>query len=96
MWCVEDCDFPGHLKNGSILLIGVTSKHEYKHYIKHVRHNEQIIFQCEKEFRLRGPSGATCVDGEWSPSGMPTCVPKQYPNEYYVSRGRRYIYASKY
>ena len=37
-----------------------------------------------------GSSGATCVNGEWSPRPKPKCVPGKHPNlEYNWRRGKR-------
>ena len=29
---------------------------------------------------LGDPMGATCLDGNWSPNGIPTCEPRNHPH----------------
>lgn len=83
------CKFPGTIENGTVLLVGVIGKYEYRPYAKSIVHNVQIEYHCEKEYKLVGPSAATCVDGQWSPENLPVCVQKQHPRPLYIYRGRR-------
>ncbi len=69
------CPYPGTIKNGQILLVGVIGKYEYRPYVRRIGHNEQIEYQCNKGFKRVGPLAATCVDGIWSPDMKPHCVP---------------------
>lgn len=70
------CPWPGLLGNGTIFLVGAMGSYEYFSYIKTVVQDRQIRYECNKGFFLHGgPSGATCVDGNWSPTGMPKCYP---------------------
>jgi CUB/sushi domain-containing protein len=87
----KHCEFPGVLNNGTVMLVGVIGKYEYREYVRRVGHNEKIEYHCDKEFRRNGPVGATCVDGSWSPPHKPKCLPKQHPHQYYryMFRGRR-------
>jgi len=87
--CLDYCEFPGKIDHGQILLVGVTGKFEYRHYMSRISHNEKIEYHCSKEFQRIGPVAATCVNGQWSPPGLPTCVPKQHPPVVYIFRGRR-------
>ena len=89
------CKWPGTILNGKVLLVGVIGRYEYRDYVKRKGHNEQIEFNCDKEFRRIGPAAATCVDGEWSPANKPECVPKQHPRPLYIYRGRRDIARSR-
>jgi len=83
------CQYPGTIDNGTILLVGVVGKYEYRPYVRTIKHNEQIEYQCGKEFVRVGPAAATCVDGQWSPPSLPECKPKKHPRLLYIARGRR-------
>ena len=38
------------------------------------------MYQCERGYSLvEGPSGATCIAGEWSPAALPRCVEGSHP-----------------
>ena len=89
--CLDYCEYPGTIKNGQIYLVGVTGKFEYRHYISRISHNEKIEYHCGKEFQRIGPAAATCVNGQWSPPGLPSCLPKQHPPEVYIFRGLRSV-----
>jgi len=58
--------------------------YEYRQYVQPVNHNDHIQFECGKHFRLVGPSGSTCVNGQWSPPQLPTCQPRHHPHLYYL------------
>ena len=51
--CVDYCEYPGTIKNGQILLVGVTGKFEYRHYISRTSHNEKIEYHCGSESESR-------------------------------------------
>ena len=72
-WCKEVfCPFPGFVENGKVLLVGAMGLYEYRPYVRKIRNNRQIMFQCDRGFELvGGPTGATCIDGHWSPSQLP-------------------------
>ena len=72
-WCKEVfCPFPGFVENGKVLLVGAMGLYEYRPYVRKIRNNRQIMFQCDRGFALvGGPTGATCIDGHWSPSQLP-------------------------
>lgn len=74
-WCKEVfCPFPGFVENGKVLLVGAMGLYEYRPYVRKIRNNRQIMFQCDRGFALvGGPTGATCIDGHWSPSQLPRC-----------------------
>jgi len=76
------CPFPGYIANGKVLLVGNMGLYDYRPYVKRISNDRQIMFDCDKEYRLgeEGPKGATCVDGRWSPSILPTCLPDNHPN----------------
>jgi len=76
------CPFPGTLPNGKVLLVGNMGLYDYRPYVKRISNDRQIMFDCNKEYRLdsEGPRGATCVDGKWSPNLLPTCLPDNHPN----------------
>jgi hypothetical protein len=75
--CVEIyCSFPGYLENGRVLLVGLTGMYDYKPYIKRVSTGRQIAYECDSGYRLNdgAPGGATCIDGQWKPDGLPNCI----------------------
>lgn len=53
--------------------------YEYKSYAKNVLTDRQLAYECKKGFRLNGPVGSTCLNGEWHPSELPKCIPYNYP-----------------
>ena len=85
MWLSDTCDFPGNITNGKVLLVGHIGKYEYRTYVQPVGHNDHIQYECKnKEYRLVGPSGSTCVNGTWRPPELPTCQLKHHPHRYYL------------
>lgn len=75
--CLEIyCNFPGIIEHGRVLLVGLTGMYDYKPYIKRISNNRQIAYECENGYRMNdgAPSGATCMDGQWKPEGLPTCI----------------------
>jgi hypothetical protein len=74
-WCKEVfCPFPGFVENGKVLLVGAMGLYEYRPYVRKIRNNRQIMFQCDRSYELvGGPTGATCIDGHWSPPQLPRC-----------------------
>lgn len=75
--CVEIyCSFPGYIEHGRVLLVGLTGMYDYKPYIKRISNNRQIAFECDSGYRLNdgAPGGATCIDGQWKPEGLPNCI----------------------
>ena len=89
------CPFPGVLANGLILLVGHMGMYEYRDYVKKVSHKKQIVYQCNKGFHVSGASGATCVDGQWSPAELPQCVLGVYPTLDWLQRRRRRSFHSR-
>ena len=66
------CPFPGFVENGKVLLVGAMGLYEYRPYVRKIRNNRQIMFQCNRGHLLvGGPTGATCIDGHWSPPQLP-------------------------
>ncbi|XP_008552444.1 uncharacterized protein LOC103574714 [Microplitis demolitor] len=90
--CVEVyCAFPGYVPNGKVLLVGNMGVYDYRPYVKKVPNNKQIMYDCDKGFVLNeGPTGATCIGGNWSPRQLPACLPGQHPRIRW-SRRRRSI-----
>lgn len=70
------CGFPGVIEHGRVLLVGLTGMYDYKSYIRRISINRQIAYECEVGYRMNdgAPSGATCMDGQWRPDGLPTCI----------------------
>lgn len=54
--------------------------YDYRPYVRKIMNNKQIVYECDKGFLVSGPPGATCVDGQWSPSELPKCFKANYPN----------------
>ena len=67
------CPFPGFIEHGKILLIGNMGLYEYRPYVRKIQNSRQIMFQCDRGYSMiePGPSGATCIAGEWSPPQLP-------------------------
>ncbi|XP_069119974.1 protein lev-9-like [Argopecten irradians] len=61
------CPNPGTIANGKIYKNGLRAIFDFRHYIKTIRHGDRILFKCKEGFVLEGPSGATCVNGQWRP-----------------------------
>ena len=81
-YCQETyCDFPGYLTHGKILLVGNMGLYDYRPYVKKITNDRQILFDCDKGFKLEmgAPQGATCIDGKWSPLEIPMCLPEYHP-----------------
>lgn len=70
------CNFPGYIEHGRVLLVGLTGMYDYKPYIRRISNYRQIAYECEVGFHMNdgSPSGATCIDGQWKPQGLPTCI----------------------
>ncbi|XP_076061125.1 hig-anchoring scaffold protein isoform X2 [Oratosquilla oratoria] len=74
------CGFPGYLENGKVLLVGNMGMYDYRQYVKNVRNNRQIRYECSRGYYLvNGPPGSTCVAGRWSPEQKPQCIPNYHP-----------------
>ncbi|XP_068247282.1 sushi, von Willebrand factor type A, EGF and pentraxin domain-containing protein 1-like isoform X1 [Palaemon carinicauda] len=81
------CPFPGYLTNGRVLLVGNMGMYDYRPYVKKVRNNRQIRYECNRGFYLsEGPPGATCIAGRWSPKHLPKCDPKLHPRVQWLKR----------
>ena len=47
-----------------VLLVGNMGLYDYRPYVRKVKNNRQIVFECGRGFTLAdGPPGATCIDG---------------------------------
>ena len=62
------CAFPGNLENGKIFYVGTMAEYAYHPYMNTLGQNKQIRYECEKGFKLVGPNGSTCINGNWKPS----------------------------
>lgn len=63
-----------------MLLVGHMGMYDYRPYVRRVANNKQILFECDRGYHItRGPPGATCVDGQWSPAELPHCERFYYP-----------------
>ncbi|GFS09511.1 sushi, von Willebrand factor type A, EGF and pentraxin domain-containing protein 1 [Elysia marginata] len=79
-FCKEDyCAPPGKLENGQVYKKGSSGKFKFHDYITTIKHGERLIYECNRNFKLRGPKGAACVNGKWSPSIKPVCIEAKHP-----------------
>ncbi|CAC5402022.1 unnamed protein product [Mytilus coruscus] len=70
------------LKNGNIYKRVNNGKFQFQKYITTIRHGTRLLFICDPGFIRKGPSGATCVNGTWSPSidnPGTKCVEQNHP-----------------
>ncbi|KAH3792713.1 hypothetical protein DPMN_146212 [Dreissena polymorpha] len=62
------CPNPGSISHGKVLKkIDNTLIAPFESYIKRIKHGHKLVFQCHVGYTLKGPGGATCVDGVWQP-----------------------------
>ena len=60
------CKFPGYIEKGKVLLVGNMGLYDYRPYVRKVKNNRQIVFECGRGHKLEnGPPGATCIDGRY-------------------------------
>ena len=53
-----------HTHSFQVLLVGNMGLYDYRPYVKKVKNNRQIMFECGRGSKLvDGPPGATCIDG---------------------------------
>lgn len=81
-YCPNPAEFQP-LENGVIYKNGdQNGMFIFQKYITTIRHGTRLKFICNPGYVRRGPSGATCVNGAWSPSidnPGTTCVPQNHP-----------------
>ena len=55
--------YPFFMNHSQILLVGNMGLYDYRPYVKKITNNRQIIFDCDKGWRLRlgSAEGATCI-----------------------------------
>ncbi|XP_025833136.1 sushi, von Willebrand factor type A, EGF and pentraxin domain-containing protein 1 isoform X2 [Agrilus planipennis] len=83
------CPYPGFFENGKILLVGNMGLYDYRPYVKKIKNNKQIMYDCDKGYVLtEGPPGATCVGGTWRPQELPKCTYGQHPRLRWSRRKR--------
>lgn len=73
------CPNPGTISNGKIHKKGQIGKFEFKAYIVTIRHGDRLSYECDRGYELLGTTGATCVDGQWSPNERPMCKRSSHP-----------------
>ncbi|XP_047471545.1 sushi, von Willebrand factor type A, EGF and pentraxin domain-containing protein 1-like [Penaeus chinensis] len=84
------CPFPGYITNGQVMLVGNMGMYIYRPYVKKVRNNRLIRYECLRGYYLsEGPPGATCIAGKWSPKQLPKCSPKLHPRLNWIKRSVR-------
>ena len=79
------CPYPGAIEHGRVLLVGNMGMYDYRPYVRRVRNNRQITYECKRGYVLEhnAPVGATCVDGQWSPSQLPQCTPGEFASNHF-------------
>ncbi|XP_050406402.1 protein lev-9 isoform X1 [Patella vulgata] len=78
--CEENfCPNPGSIPNGQIYKKGHFGKFIFKEYIVTIKHGDRLEYECQRNYKLVGPSGAACVNGKWSPPNRPRCIPARHP-----------------
>ena len=50
----EYCPYPGSIRNGKVMLVGIMGKYEYPPYATRAYHNKQIEFQCNEGYKRVG------------------------------------------
>ena len=50
----ENCPYPGSIRNGKVMLVGIMGKYEYPPYATRAYHNKQIEFQCNEGYKRVG------------------------------------------
>ncbi|CAF0889036.1 unnamed protein product [Brachionus calyciflorus] len=63
-----NCAFPGIVENGKIFYVGTLAEYTYQPYMNTLGQNKQIRYECNKDYKLVGPNGSTCINGNWKPS----------------------------
>ena len=54
-----------------------------------IQNGRQIMFQCDRGYSMiEGPSGATCIAGQWSPPQLPRCVEGSHPRVWWTRSNR--------
>lgn len=72
-----NCAFPGYLENGKIFYVGTLAEYAYHPYMNNLGQNKQIRYECEDGFKLIGPNGSTCINGNWKPNfKLVKCIKK--------------------
>lgn len=69
------CRYPGAIANGKVMLVGQTGMYDFKPYITRTAQNRQIAYECETGYHIKEGAqiAATCLNGKWTPEGLPTC-----------------------
>lgn len=73
------CPKPKFIEHGQVLKKANDRRFAFKIYIKSIRHGDKLEYECNDGYRLEGPSGATCVNGEWQPPLSSSCVEAIHP-----------------
>lgn len=73
------CPKPGTIDHGQIYKKVLDRRFDFKPYISSIEHGDKLEYECDVGYRLQGPSGATCVNGEWQPPLSSSCQPAIHP-----------------
>ncbi|XP_060600174.1 protein lev-9-like isoform X1 [Ruditapes philippinarum] len=61
------CPNPGTISHGKVYKKSMERRFDFKPYIRSIRHGYRLEFDCDVGYRITGPGGATCVNGQWQP-----------------------------
>ncbi|XP_053381384.1 protein lev-9-like isoform X3 [Mercenaria mercenaria] len=74
------CPNPGTIAHGQVYKKSLKRRFDFKPYIRSIRHGDRLEFDCDIGYRITGPGGATCVNGQWQPPLSGTkCEPAIHP-----------------
>ncbi|KAK7095002.1 hypothetical protein V1264_006470 [Littorina saxatilis] len=78
--CEENyCPNPGDIDNGKVFKKGSVGKFLFRDFIYTIKHGTRLEYECDRNYKLVGPRGAACVNGNWSPKDKPLCVKSRHP-----------------
>ncbi|XP_041370822.1 protein lev-9-like isoform X2 [Gigantopelta aegis] len=79
-YCEENfCPNPGEITNGKVYKKGHVGKFLFRNFIVTIKHGDRLEYECHRGYKLKGPKGAACVNGKWSPDESPKCVKSRHP-----------------
>lgn len=74
------CPNPGTIEHGKVYKKVPRGRFDFKPYMQTIRHGDRLQYDCDEGFRITGPGGATCVNGQWQPPLAGTkCTPAIHP-----------------
>ncbi|KAL4219179.1 hypothetical protein ACF0H5_021761 [Mactra antiquata] len=74
------CPNPGTIEHGQVFKKVESGTFDFKPYMTQIVHGYRLSFECDAGYRVDGPGGATCVNGQWQPELSKTkCVEAKHP-----------------